>query len=44
MVWRDTDDGTEWEAYLFESVFSVGSSAAPLQIVRVVPMGAGDVV
>jgi len=44
MVWRDTDDGTEWEAYLFESVFSVGSSATPLQVIRVVPMGAGDVV
>ena len=32
MVWKDEDDGTEWEAYLSNSVFSVGSSARPLRV------------
>lgn len=32
MVWKDEDDGTEWEAYLYNSVFSAGSSANPMRV------------
>jgi hypothetical protein len=44
MMWRDLDDDTEWEAYLYRGKFSVGSSADPLEVLRVVPRGAGDIV
>jgi hypothetical protein len=43
MAWRD-DDGTAWEAYLYRGKFSVGSSGDPLEVLRVVPRGAGDIV
>lgn len=32
MKWRAEDDGSEWEAYMFESKMCVGSSADPLVI------------
>lgn len=44
MKWRDEDDGTEREAYLYKGVFSAGSSAEPISVLRAVPRGAGDIV
>jgi hypothetical protein len=44
MMWLDPEDGTEWEAYLYNDEFSVGSSGLRLKVLGVVPQGAGDVV
>jgi len=32
MKWKDVEDGGEWEAYLYDGVVSIGSSAHPLSV------------
>ena len=44
MMWRDPGDDYVWAAYLYRGKFSMGSSAEPLKVLRVVPQGAGDIV